>query len=366
MRFVKTEDIKCGMRLARPIYSQKGVLLFDRNSELSLAAIDSIRNYDLLGIYVLEPSEPLPPMSEEDIEFEHFQVMTVTSIQEELKKILTTQIQSQTQMIAEKIIRKYGHLDEKINFYQNLRSKEDYVYRHSLNVAMFCTMMCHVLNVNVKERMQTVCAALVHDIGKISDSSDAVYGNTDDEEELRRLYQMQLNTASLIEKAFVTDGVAIRRICIQALKVQASMRNIETVNANMKVVTGAQILLVANRYDEITAMNLKGAAQSEVKAIQEFMDHPEIYEPRVVSALLQSINILFPGVSVELSTGEKAMVLVENKENVLRPLVLSFRDNSILDLARDDYDDIKVEDIMKTMDNRYIMDHEALHRAGFS
>ena len=59
--------------------------------------------------------------------------------------------------------------------------------------------------------------------------------------------------------------------------------------------------------------------------------------------------------SVELSTGEKALVLSENEENVLRPTVVSFRDNSILNLALPQNEDIQIVDVMKTMDNRYIL-----------
>ena len=44
----------------------------------------------------------------------------------------------------------------------------------------------------------------------------------------------------------------------------------------------------------------------------------------------------------------------ENEENVLRPTVVSFRDNSILDLSLPGNEDIQIVDVMKTMDNRYI------------
>ena len=57
---------------------------------------------------------------------------------------------------------------------------------------------------------------------------------------------------------------------------------------------------------------------------------------------------------MELSTGEKALVLNENEENVLRPTLVSFRDNSILNLSLPENEDIHIVDIMKTMDNRYI------------
>ncbi len=364
MRFVRTDDLKQGMRLARPIFNKAGVLLFDRNSALSPQAIESVRNFGLLGIYILEPAEPLPPMSPEDMEFERFQTMMVSSIAEELTKMQAVGRQSRTPVIVSNIIKKYGHLDGKINFYQNLRSKEDYVYRHTLNVAILCSMMSHILNISVQERTQVVTAALVHDLGKLSYKSESVYGDTDDYYEKQRLADAQMSAADLIDHAFAPDG-NIRRICMQAVRMQMNMYDGEKLNSNAKIFIGSKILLVANRYDEITGMNLYGTAQSEVKALQEFMDNPDVYDPEIVKALISSINILFPGVSIELSTGEKAMVITENVENVLRPVVLSFLDNSIIDLSLPVNEDIQVVDIMKTLDNRYIMDEAALRKAGY-
>ena len=45
MLFVKTEDLKQGMRLARPIYNKNGVLLFERDSRLTKQGIDSVKNF---------------------------------------------------------------------------------------------------------------------------------------------------------------------------------------------------------------------------------------------------------------------------------------------------------------------------------
>lgn len=359
MQFIGTEDLKIGMRLARPIYSKKGVLLFERNSRLTAPAIESVRNFGLLGIYILEPAEPLPPMTEEDLEFEHFQMMAIFSIQEELRQILLTKKQHKMQVIAGMIIKNYGHLDDKIHFYQNLRSRDDYVYRHSLNTAILCAMITHVMNVRLEDQLQTVIAAVVHDIGKTSVDTELVYREELTEEERDFLYSLQMQAGSLMEEAF-SDGVGIRRICMQAARQQAGQNSA----ANGKTVMGAKILTVANRYDELTAMSLDGACKSEVAALRELMEKKEIYDPQVVDALIRSVNILFPGVSVELNTGEKALVLVENNRDILRPVVLSFQDNSVVDLALAVNSDISIVDIMKTLDNRYIMDIDSLREAG--
>ena len=52
MIFVKTDKLKAGMRLAKPIYNKNGVLLYDRNSKLTLPGINSVRNFGLIGVYV--------------------------------------------------------------------------------------------------------------------------------------------------------------------------------------------------------------------------------------------------------------------------------------------------------------------------
>ena len=90
MKFVKREDIKDGMRLAKPIYNKKGVLLYERDSKLTRQSIESVRNFGLIGVYVLEPAEPLPPMTEEDIEIEKFQIISEFTLMDELMNMNKT------------------------------------------------------------------------------------------------------------------------------------------------------------------------------------------------------------------------------------------------------------------------------------
>ena len=360
MQFIEVSDLKMGMRLARPIYDKKGVLLFERNSKLSEQSINSVKNNGLLGIYILDPAEPLPPMSEEDEEFERFQTMTVFMIQDELDTILKSKKQNKLQALVSTIVKSYGHMNSKINFYQNLRSRDDYVCRHSLNVAMLCALITHVMNIRIDEQLQTVEAALVHDIGKEKLPKDVLFKQGATEEDSVRIYGEQLATLEILDD--FSEGPAVKRLCVHAIRSQHQFatEGIVNVESMKKMPIGAKILIVANRYDEMTAMNLVGKSESEVIAMKEFYDHPDLYDPKVVEALVQSINILFAGVSVELSTGDKALVLVENSQEILKPTVLMFRDNQIIDLSLPGNKDIQVVDIVKTLDNRYIMDNDTL------
>lgn len=350
------------MRLARPIYNKNGVLLYERNSKLTKQGIESIRNFGLIGIFILEPAEPVPPMTQADIEFERFQTMCVFSIREELDKILQTKRVSRIQMISANIIKNYGHLDKRINFIQNLRSKEDYIYKHSLNVAILCAMITHVMNIKVDEQLETVQAALVHDIGKLT-VADILESENPSPEEKTRIEVAEVGGYDMIEMAF-SSAPNVKRICVQARKGLSSLKTGEDISS-VRMGNGARVLAVAETYDRMTAVQFEKEPNSEVAALKYLLDNPQIFDSRVVDALIKSINILVPGVSVELNTGEKALVLSANEQNVLRPMVLMFRDNSIVDLAdMDMYEDLEIRDIMKTMDNRYVMDMNLLKQSG--
>lgn len=365
VKFVRWEDLKCGMRLARPIYSKSGVLLHDRDAKLTEGSIRSVRNFGLLGIYILEPAEPLPPMSEEDLIFEKFEITTVAALQEEISKLIKFRKPNKLQVIVSQIIRQYGHLEGKIHFYQNLRSRDDYVFRHMFNTAILCTMMGRRMNLSVEDRQLLVTAALLHDIGKVGTKNTAVYGGENDKGKIADLYEDALFGCDLIEQCFNADGVKLKRICQQALKAQRAV-DLGEESEVRKMVKEASILQVAGRFDEITGMSLTGESQSEVKAVIEFMDNDRIYDREAVKALIDSVYILFPGVSVVLNTGEKALVINENPDNILKPTVISFRRNTIMMLSDRDYHDIRVSDIMKTLDNRYVMDKNAMQSAGIS
>lgn len=361
MLFVKTSELKEGMRLARPIYNKNGVLLYERNSKLTGQGISSVKNFGLIGIFILEPAEPVPPMTKDDIEFERFQTMSVFAIKEEMAKILQSGHASRLQSIAGTIIKQYGHLDKKINLIQSLRSKEDFIQKHALNVAILCAMMTHVLNMRLDEQQDTVIAGLVHDIGKLKMSMSMPEDSEWDESDQEMMMRAQVEGFALIERAFASQG--LRRICMQAQKLHEAFLKGKQIDA--KLVQGAKVLAVANAFDEMTAMKFGGEPASEVHALKVLLENPDIFDEQVVDSLIRSIYILASGTSIELNTGEKGVVIRQNEENILRPMILTFHDNNIVDLRNEVlYGDLEIKDIMKTLDNRYIMNTGLLKENG--
>lgn len=366
MRFIKTEDLKPGMRIGRPIYNRQGVLLFDRDSKINEGIISRIANFGLIGIFVLDPAEPVPPMSEEDIEFERFQTVQVYALADELAEIRTTKRAHRLETISGAIVSNYGHLNHKINFPQNIRGFEDYIIKHSLNVAMLTAMICHQMNVSIADLSDCMLSALVHDIGKTMVPTNSLQGLNEDSIE-RLLEASETQGFNLFENVFPANP-NIKRICSQASHVLLA-KKYNTPIENMKLTIGAKILMVAETFDIMTAVSPAGTREpsTTIETIRYLVENDDIYNKKVVEALINSINILNPGTSVELSNGTQALVLAPNPRDFLSPMVLSFSDNTIMDLSNKSlFGDIKIVDEVKTMDKRHAIDPKTLSMYGLN
>ncbi len=356
MIYVKSEDLKVGMRLARPIYNKKGILLYGRNDKITRQGIESVKNFGLIGLYILEPAEPLPPMSEEEMEFERFQTMAVFVIRDNLDSIMQGQEPESLMQQTDELVRRFGNLNHRINFNQNLRSPEDYIYKHALNVAILAALLSHRAGFTIIEQTEVVVAALLHDIGKLSLPAElrSKSDNLTDEDRNAVARAVILGIDKISDAFNLPAGV--KGTLMQLCQLQYLPEN-----APDRIFKGVKVLMVANAYDEYTAMQLDMNPHTEVEAIRMLQSAPELYDQKMVKNLMDCVKILYPGVCVELTNSERGLVLRENENDILRPMVLGFNTNEIYDLdVGSVFKEIQIKDIMKTMDNRIKVDPERL------
>lgn len=361
MLFIKSDDLKAGMRLAKPIYNKNGVLLYERNTKLTDQGIYSIQNFGLIGIYILEPAEPLPPMTEDDIDFERFQTMSIFMLRDDLDLVIKGKETKNIDKLVNNIIRKYGNLNRKITFIQNLRSKDDYTYKHSLNVGILCALISQKLNLKLSEKTDLVLAGLYHDLGKLMVPKAIINkGANLTAEDKDRIKKSELEGFNLLNyDSKLTKGA--KSIIMKSFKEKMNT-SYSSNNQDKALQIGASVLKVANDFDKFTAMSIEKGPSSEIAAIRLMLSNSEQYDETIVKALLNSINILIVGTTVELTSISKGIVLVENSEDVLRPVVLDFTTNAILNLNDAAvYKSVQIKDIMKTMDNRYLIDKDLVN-----
>lgn len=361
MLFIESQDIKPGMRLAKPVYNRNGVLLFDRNTKLTTQNIVNLTNFGLIGIYILEPAEPLPPISKEELEFEQLQTFYMFRLRDNLVNISKGKMPTDLASLAKDVVDHFGTLDHKVRFTQTIRSNTDFVYKHSVGAAIISAMIGHAMGLRESTLISVVTAAFLYDFGYLYVPADIMKKGED-------ITELENSTITKYrEKAFTllhadtnpysipSDSLAM---VTQMIK---SGRSEDGAADRSKWLTGTNILTVADKFDRMTAMSLSRKPNSEITAIRYLIDHPEIYPEKAVNALAQCIHIMPVGCCVDLTNGDKGLVLEANEHDFNHPVVLSFRLNQVFDLSDPQVrKEVQIADVMHTMDNRVKMDDETL------
>ena len=206
---------------------------------------------------------------------------------------------------------------------------------------------------------KSAVAALLHDVGSLMIPAH-IYRKRKNEitpEDEKKIRTYHYAAIQLIDNDYDLDP-EIKR-CVRG--VINDLHDTGNDDATAHHSLNIDILKTAYAYDSMTAMNFEEEPTSEIEAVRTLLNPDNGYDQEVVAALIESINILQPGVCVELSNGDKGLVVAGNDSDVLAPVILSFRDNVLYNMA-DHYvaQQIQIRDIMKTMDNRYVIDNDLL------
>lgn len=362
MLFVRTEELRPGMRLAKPIYNKNGVLLYERNSRLTIPGINSVRNFGLIGIYILEPAEPVPPFSKEDLEFEQAQTVYMFKLRDIYEKIQKRSLPDKLPALVEDIFTRYGALDHRVNFNQNLRSADDFMFKHAISTAILTALISQHINMPDINRQALIAAALLYGFGYRFVPRTILDKNTEltkaDQDTTQLALEKGVNYLRVFHEEFPFLPKALSIVEYYVLSSNPE-RKIEHPAEDILLL--AEILKVTHQFDLLTGMSFGHEPESEIIAMNYLRDHSTIYNETIVAILAQCIHIVPAGASVDLSTKDKAIVLVENPRDYLRPVILRLKDNNIYDLSNPEVSrKIQIMDIMKTMDNRVEIDENTL------
>ena len=359
MLCLRPDELKQGMIIARPIYNKQGVLLYDRNTKLTRQSVQSIKNFGLLAVFILEPTEPVPDITDEERMFERFQTMAMFALKDELDGLSNGKGLKNIENLAAKIIKMYGGLEHKMNFIGSLRSAEDYVYKHSLNVAIISAVIAHHMQMKHTEQMDVVIAALLHETGKAMLPKSIIAKKEEDlsEEDKFMIKKYEIDGNELIQQDN-NISATVKAIINQNFKELAGKSG-----ANPRFLEGTRVLRIADVFDTMTEVGVNHETFSKVAVIKYFLSELDFYGEKGVGALIKGINILNSGVCVELTNGVRALVIKENEENLLRPILLDLDNNVVYDLNREDlYNKVQIKDVLKTMDKRVKLSEDFVNK----
>jgi hypothetical protein len=222
-------------------------------------------------------------------------------------------------------------------------------------------MMTSHLRFTHSKQLSMVAAALFYDIGYryvpkaiLEKGDDLEQG---DQDIIQQSLEQGLNFLPMYQNDydFMPQAIVLCTAYIYSTNPNRNMTPDDDISEMM------MILKIADTFDRRTAMNLGHEPESEIMAMKYLKTHPREFTPSIVSVLAECIHIVPHAASVDLSTGDKGIVLAENPEDFMHPVILRLSDNQVYDLSKPaDARKIQIVDIMKTMDNRVVLDKESL------
>ena len=362
MKFYKPNELRTGMRLAKQIYNKQGVLLYERGLVLTDQIIASIQKFGLLGVLILEPAEPLPPISVEEQEFEQLQTAYMFRLRDSLIAISKGQKPEGLSLLVSDIIRRFGSLDHPVTFSQTIRSSEDYNYKHAVCTAILSAVIAHQLSLPSAAMNDLVMAALLADFGYLYVPREIMAKHENDltTVELLSIEQYRTKAFHLFRKDTNPFGLSENTFTSLHEFLQVSRKedpNLATASFHLNT----KILMVADKYDRMTAMSLNYQPTTSVQALKHLQKQDMLYDASIVTALSSALSILPVGQCVELTSNRYGMILSATPGDQFHPQVLDLANNTIYDLSSSKLRGIvEIRDLMTTMDQRYKFDAQSI------
>ena len=362
MKFYKPEELRAGMRLAKQIYNKQGVLLYERGLVLTNQVISSVQKFGLLGVLILEPAEPLPPITAEEQEFDQLQTAYMFRLRDSLVAISKGQQPEDLPGLVSDIIRRFGAFDHPVAFSQTIRSSEDYNYKHAVCTAILSAIIAHQLNLPAVAMNDLITAALLADFGYLYVPKEIMSKRIDDltNIDLLSIDQYRTKAFQLLKRdtnpfSFSENTFTTLTEFLQVTRREDPKLITATFHLNTK------ILMVADKYDRMTAMSLNDQPMTSVKALRHLQKQEMLYDSSIVQALSAAISILPVGQCVELTAHRRGMIVSATPGDQFHPQVLDLTTNAIYDLNSSKLRGIiEIKDLLTTMDQRYKFDKQSL------
>ena len=249
----------------------------------------------------------------------------------------------------------------------SLLSHEDqFTYRHSVDVAHYVISTCHVMRNEVGGRLAAIAVgALLHDVGKSKLPRDLLEKET----KFEKRDKQQMETHPVLGSEILSE------LGFASLQVDMTRHHHVTRSGGYpnypfdKVSTLARLTGTSDIYQALTTPRPYKEPESANQALQTLLKLAKTQlDPQVVLFFIKALGVYPVGSTVELSNGEVAFV-VGKGANSARPKVVPVVDaqggliqnNELLDLARPDLGELKIE---KPVNHRDYFKNNALDLFG--
>lgn len=356
--FVPTRLLQSGMKIDQSIIDSTDRVLIQRGATLDDYLILALKKLGIGGVYIREGEEDIDESlisTDDDVVSPETQAtIKRLKVPDRAKVRLNESVRSRvaegmtflynntedagfvdtTRSIADELLKAIDDNDAIAVDINELKICDEYTFKHSVDVATMSMVVAKKLGLSKEEIFDIGVAGLLHDIGKSKVPNEILNkpAKLTDEEfaimKLHSLYGYQI----LQKNEDMKENVR-----------QAVLQHHEKINGKgypmgvdgFKICPYAKILAIADIYDALVTERPYKAGFSPRDAVEMIMAMTDELDMFALKGFLGSV-ILYPvGTTVTLSNGERAKVVENIEEAILRPTVVGLKSGRVYRLATD-------------------------------
>ena len=334
MRLVATATIHPGEVLGQTIYRDNGTILLHNGIPLTERLINRLVGQGISYVYIEDEATKdivVQPVISEKLRHDATSSMMrlFSSIRDSKLKtnsfVLDEESTNLTDIINRMMDEVNGH-EESITLLTDIYLTDDYIFQHSLNVAIYSLAIGSQLKLNAKELAELGTGAILHDIGK-------VFINPDILQKPERLTDEEFS----IMKSHTTKGYDLLRNnhTYSSVVAHCAYQHHERINGSgyprglkgEDIHLYAQIIGVADVFDAVTSNRVYRKALLPHEGLELlYSSAVNQFNIPIVEAFKNSVAVYPNGISVELSDKRKGVVVSQNKHTCDRPNIRILRD----------------------------------------
>jgi len=341
MRLLTIKQCKPGMKLARRIFSDDGIVLLGEHMELTDRLISRLIECNIQYVYIEDHrtddvkfemliSEDTFRIAVKEIRKNFTAMMDNTpTVKGKARPFIAKPLKDMMNLIMDDLS---NHKDAMIML-MNMGIVDHYLYQHSLNVCVYTTILAMGNGYNRDEVMNIGLGALLHDIGKTQVSEQILKkpsSLTPEEYDL-----MKLHTVKGFEllKNEPNLPLSIAHCALQhheRLDGSGYPRQLQ----GDQISDHAKLIGIVDSYDAMTTSRVYSSPMLPHDAMERlYAGTGTLYEQWMLTLFRDKVIIYPVGITVTLTTGEVGVVVDYNASYPHRPIVRILTNEAGEDLA---------------------------------
>lgn len=352
MRTINTNELKAGMITAEGIVTAGGQQIMEKGTILTKRLILRLNFYKIEKINVEdyeseeqvltapEPKAVTTSYSQKlktSQEFQTFQIdhsLVLASLKSNMEGFVNNGTPMDTTIMMRQTIELYDSCNTSLELFDmlhNMRSSDDTVYNHSLNVALISRRLGRWLKLEEDKLNLITLAGLLHDIGKLKIPAEILNKpGKYTEEEFELVKNHPKMGYDLLSKLPLDDHIK-----------KAALAHHERCDGSGYPMGLTQeytddcalLIAIADVYDAMTAARPHRAPLCPFQVIANFeQDGLQKYKPKYILTFLKHMASMYQNNRVLLNDGRSANIVMLNQNYLSKPIV-QFDDGTCLDLS---------------------------------